>query len=133
VGKALAALLPDEQFEQVITAKRFSRHNENTIVSIRGLKRELAKVREKGYALDDEEDEIGVRCIGVPILGPDQRAFAAISFAGTPQQIPLERVQALAGSLRQTAAEISLQLKSLRWQDLGASDAQIPPPPSNGS
>ncbi len=133
VGKALAGFLPDEQFEQVITAKRFARHNDNTIVSIRGLKRELAKVREQGYALDDEEDEIGVRCIGVPILGPDQRALAAISFAGTPEQIPLERVQALASSLRQTATEISLQLKSLRWQDFGASDAQVPPPPSNGS
>ncbi len=133
VGKALAAFLPDEQFEQVITAKHFARHNDNTIVSIRGLKREFAKVRQQGYALDDEEDEIGVRCIGVPILGPDQRAFAAISLAGTPEQIPLERVQALANSLRQAATEISVQLKSLRWQDFAGSDVEVSPTPSNGS
>ena len=133
VGKALAAFLPDGQFEEVITAKRFARHNDNTIVTIRGLKRELAKVREQGYALDDEEDEIGVRCIGVPILGSDQRALAAISFAGTPEQIALDRVQTLVRALKGTASEIALQLKSLRGLDFGGPDSQVIPTPANGS
>jgi len=114
VGKALSAYLPEEQFEKVITAKRFARHNENTIVSVSQLKKELAKVRDKGYAVDDEEDEIGVRCIGVPILGGDRRALAAISFAGTTEQIPLERVPALAAHLQRAAAEISQQMSHQR-------------------
>jgi DNA-binding IclR family transcriptional regulator len=125
VGKALAAFLPVDIFEEVITAKRFARHNENTVVSIRGLKSELAKVRQQGYAVDDEEDEIGVRCIGVPILGDDQRAFAAISFAGTTEEIPLERVGPLARVLRQTASEIALQLKTLRGLDLTETEGRI--------
>jgi len=133
VGKALIAFLPEERFEEVITAKRFARHNDNTIVTIRGLKREFAKVREQGYALDNEEDEIGVRCIGVPILDGNQRAFAAISLAGTTEQIPLERVRTLASTLKQAVAEISLQRNSMHGQDFGGLETHGPPLPSAGS
>jgi len=125
VGKALAAFLPDDRFEEVITAKRFARHNDNTIVTIDGLKRELAKVRRQGYALDDEEDEIGVRCVGVPVFDAHERAVAAISLAGTTDQIPLDRVRTLARALTQTASKISLRFKSLRGEDFSGSHADV--------
>jgi DNA-binding IclR family transcriptional regulator len=127
VGKALAAFLPEGQFEKLITARRFARHNDNTIVTVRGLKKELCKVREQGYALDDEEDEIGVRCVGVPILDSNQQSFAAISLAGTTELIPLDRVETLASSLKQTASEISFQLSSTHGENFGGSDSFIPP------
>jgi DNA-binding IclR family transcriptional regulator len=135
VGKALAAFLPQEQFEELITTQRFARHNDNTIVTVSGLKRELCKVREQGYALDDEEDEIGVRCIGVPILDSHKRAIAAISLAAPSELIPLDRVQSLASSLKQTASEISLQLRSPAGEDFGGSNTFASPLPalSDGS
>jgi IclR family KDG regulon transcriptional repressor len=114
VGKALVAFLPEEHFNQLIGAKKFARHNENTIVTIRGLKRELARVRELGYSLDDEEDELGLRCIGTPIFDGQHRTVAAVSVAGTTEDIPLDRVQALAVTLRQTATEISRHLQPIR-------------------
>jgi DNA-binding IclR family transcriptional regulator len=114
VGKALAAFLPAERFEELITAKRFARHNENTIVTLNGLKRELAKVREDGYAFDDEEDEIGVRCIGVPVFDSRQQVIAAISLAGTIDQIPVDCVRRLARALKEASAEISIHLDPLR-------------------
>ncbi len=114
VGKALVAFLSEEQFNQLTRAKTFARHNENTIVTLRGLKRELARVRELGYALDDEEDEIGLRCIGTPIFDAEQMTVGAVSVAGTTDDIPLDRVQNLASTLTQTAAEISLRLQSAR-------------------
>jgi DNA-binding IclR family transcriptional regulator len=114
VGKALVAFLPEEQFNQLIGAKRFARHNENTIVTIRGLKRELARVREQGYALDDEEDELGLRCIGTPIFDAEHKTVAAVSVAGTTKDIPLDRVQNLAATLRQAADEISRRFQSVR-------------------
>lgn len=110
VGKALLAFLPTDQLDEIIRAKRFARHNENTIVTIGGLKAELAKVREQGYAVDNEEDEIGVRCIGVPVLGSQRQAMAAISLAGSAEEIPLARVTKLAKYLKQAASEISLKL-----------------------
>jgi len=133
VGKALAAYLPEEQFERLITSQRFARHNDNTIVTVPGLKKELYKVREQGYALDDEEDEIGVRCVGVPILDSNQQAFAAISLAGTTQLIPLERVASLANSLKQTASEISFQIRSPHGEEFGGTDAFVSPVPSEAS
>lgn len=110
VGKALAAFLASEQLEKLISAKHFARHNENTVVTISGLKRELARVREQGYATDDEEDELGVRCIGVPVLDGQRRAIAAISLAGTTDQIPIDHVPKLAKALKQASSEISLRL-----------------------
>ena len=133
VGKALAAYLPEEQFEHLITAQRFARHNDNTIVTVAGLKKELCKVREQGYALDDEEDEIGVRCVGVPILDSNHQAFAAISLAGTTQLIPLERVESLANSLKQTASEISFQIRSPRGEDFGGTEPFVSSVPSEAS
>ena len=133
VGKALAAFLPEEQLEELITAQRFARHNDNTIVTVPGLKRELSKVREQGYALDDEEDEIGVRCVGVPILDGTQRALAAISLAGTTEQIPLERVRPLALALKQTATEISFQLTSPRGEDFAGSETFVSALPADAT
>jgi DNA-binding IclR family transcriptional regulator len=127
VGKALAAFLPAGQFEELITAKRFARHNENTIVTIGGLKRELAKVREQGYAVDDEEDELGVRCIGVPVFDGQQQTIGAISLAGTTEQISLDRVRTLAEALKRACAEISAQLAPLSRRDLRRIEAASPP------
>jgi DNA-binding IclR family transcriptional regulator len=126
VGKALAAFLPEEQLEAVVTAQRFARHNDNTIVSVRALKRELMKVREQGWALDDEEDEIGVRCVGVPILDVNQQALAAISLAGTTEQIPLDRVRSLAVALKDAASTISFQLGSGNSQGVPDMSASVP-------
>lgn len=110
VGKALIAFLPENEFNQQINAKAWAKHNENSIVSVRALKRELAKVRELGYALDDEEDEIGVRCVGAPVFGKKQSVVAAISVAGTTSEIPIERVPTLAGMVKKVAADISSHL-----------------------
>lgn len=110
VGKALLAFLPPGEFEQQITARGLAKHNENTIISLNALRRELAKVRELGYALDDEEDELGVRCIGAAILGHEGRPIAAISVAGTTEQIPIDYVRAVAEKVKYAAANISSRL-----------------------
>lgn len=109
-GKALIAFLSDEEFETQIRGRGLAKHNDNTIVSINKLKRELMRIRELGYALDDEEDEIGLRCVGAPIFDSSSRVVAAISVAGTTSQIPIERVEAIAEVLKQTAATISSHL-----------------------
>jgi DNA-binding IclR family transcriptional regulator len=113
VGKALIAFLPEKEFNAQISAKAWAKHNDNTIVSISALKRELSKVRELGYALDDEEDEIGVRCIGAPVFGKNQRVVAAISVAGTTLEISIEMIPRLAERVKKVAAEISSHLSYL--------------------
>lgn len=110
VGKALIAFLREDDFEQQFKAKALARHNENTTVSLAKLKRELDHVRILGYSFDDEEDEIGFRCIGAPVFDFTNDVVAAISVAGTTSQIPTDRVPELARTVKDTAAQISSQL-----------------------
>lgn len=113
VGKALVAYISEEELEMIAKLKGFPRRNENTITSLIALKRELAQVRTLGYSVDDEEDEIGSRCIGAPIIGVNSAIVAAVSVAGAISQIPRERIQDLAGLVKRTAAQISSHLGSM--------------------
>ncbi len=112
VGKALLAFTTDEISGSRFTGRPMARHNRNTISSPERLARELKKVRELGYAFEDEEGEIGFRCIGAPIFDAENRTVAAISIAGTTPQIGNERVIRLASLVRATAAQISARLGS---------------------
>jgi DNA-binding IclR family transcriptional regulator len=107
VGKALAAYMPKEQLDALIREQGLLRHNDNTICSATRLKRELGTIRERGYALDDEEEEINVRCLGAPILDEKGQAIAAISIVGTTMQVHDGNVDQLARRVIATANEIS--------------------------
>lgn len=111
VGKALLAFSGDESYGPRLS-RPLARHNRNTITSPERLARELRKVRELGYAFEDEEGEIGFRCIGAPVFGSGNRAVAAISIAGATSQISNERVAKLASLVKATAQQISERLGS---------------------
>ena len=68
VGKALIAHLPRRSLTTQVRPSQLARHNDRTIGSMAALRKELERVRQLGYAVCDEEDEIGVRCVGAPIL-----------------------------------------------------------------
>ncbi len=71
-------------------------------------------MRNLGYALDDEEDEIGIRCIGAPTFNYTRKVVIAISVAGTTAQIPDDGLSQLAAIVKHTAAEVSSQLGYIR-------------------
>ena len=106
VGKALAAHMPTEEVERLVAAHGLLRHNDNTIRSLKRLKEELDLVHQSGYALDDEEEEIGARCLGVPVFR-DGRSVAAISIAGNTEQITPSGLGSLLEELRAAALAIS--------------------------
>src|SRR6185295_11660745 len=70
LGKALAAFEPEEEWERFVTKRSLPRHNENTISSRKKFLEELATTRKRGYAFDDGEVDLGLRCLGVPVFGP---------------------------------------------------------------
>lgn len=107
VGKALLAFAPEQTVDQLATIRPLARHNRNTITSPDKLSRELKKIRGLGFAFENEEGEIGFRCIGVPVYDSANRVIAAISVAGTTGQILTERVPKLAAVVRAAALEIS--------------------------
>lgn len=107
VGKALLAYLPDDEINRLRVSRIWARHNENTIVFNNKLQAELEHIRKVGYSFDNEEDEIGFRCVGAPIFENDRTVIAAISVAGTTAQITGATLDSLARIVKDAADEIS--------------------------
>ena len=70
------------------------------------VQRELVKVRKAGYAVDDEEGELAVHCVAVPVM-QNGRFAAALSVAGAASQLQLDTIDEIARELRATALAIS--------------------------
>ena len=116
VGKALLAHIPENDAEQLIADQGLIRYNDNTICSIRQLKQELELIRLRGYSLDDEEEEIGVRCLGAPIFSGSDDAIAALSIVGNAAQIPGENFSQLHQGVQDAAKRVSDQVRNAQLE-----------------
>lgn len=109
VGKALMAHMPESDLAQVF-AGGLERCTENTITDEAKLRGHLKTIRDSGYAIDDEEIEVGLRCVAAPIFNAHNQAIAAVSMSGPSGRIPRERFEPLSRMIRDTAREISRKL-----------------------
>lgn len=119
VGKAIIAHLPPHVLDELIQKQGLIRYNENTIASARKLRAACEQIRQLGYAVDDEEEEIGVRCIGAPVYNDRGEVVAAISISGAKAQF--EDISAKADVVKRTAALLSQHIGPL-WNELSATD-----------
>jgi len=111
VGKVLLSHLPEEELNRIIKEKGLPRRTENTIVDPIQLKEHLKLVRNQGYAIDDEENERGIRCIAAPIYNELGKAVAAISISGPAFRITKRVMQeTLKKEVMETASKISQRL-----------------------
>jgi IclR family transcriptional regulator, KDG regulon repressor len=107
LGKTLAAFEPEAQWMRFAQGNGgLRRHNDNTICSSRKFLDDLATTRKRGYALDDEEMGLGVRCLGVPVFGPAGRVVAAISVSGSCLAVHADNAATLVKLLENAAAQI---------------------------
>jgi len=112
VGKTLLAFQPDEEIDRII-ARGLPASTPNTIVDAKALRRELAAVRARNYAVDDEESEIGLRSIAAPIRIYSGSVVAAISIAGPVHRMPRK---ALLGWVRELVEAADAVSQRLGWQ-----------------
>lgn len=110
VGKAILAELPDHEADAMILQHRLKSSTPNTITSAESLKAELCATRTRGYAIDDEENEEGVRCVGAAVRDHSGRPVAAISVSGPSFRITKESIPRIAQSLVKTALALSHDL-----------------------
>ncbi|HEY2205965.1 MAG TPA: IclR family transcriptional regulator [Pseudonocardia sp.] len=110
VGKALLSTLPDEEAVQILRRTGMPAQTETTITSPELMLAELARVRERGYAVDDGEQELGVRCVAVPVA--DSLAPVAISVSGPSGRLTTERVAEVGRLLRGAAVELATMLRA---------------------
>lgn len=118
VGKCLLAFNTELHLEEVKETTELRKYTENTIDNWEELESELASVRNEGYALDNEEREIGLFCIGAPILDKNNNAIAAISISGPTDRMKRGNVEDQIKKLKETAGNISKALKGVNYESL---------------
>ncbi len=112
VGKVLLTSFSDEQIANLAAEHGLPRLTENTIDNTEQLRREVALVAERGYAMDNEEAERGGRCIAAPIHDDSGQVIAALSITGPTSRIQLERVDEYARIVTRVASKVTEALKA---------------------
>lgn len=111
LGKAILAHLPDERAREIVAAEGLSRRTVNTITEPKALFDHLAQVRARGYALDEEEHEEGVRCIAAPVFDHENRVAGAVSITALAFRIERDRLLSWWPQLRECAQKVTAVLQ----------------------
>src|SRR5438132_1271198 len=110
VGKAVLATYADEDVNAIIRHHGMPRLTEKSIVRPSDLFKELEKVRRQGFAIDDEEASMGLRCIAAVVYNDNSEPLAAISVSGMTSRIADARLATLGETVREVATELTLAL-----------------------
>jgi IclR family acetate operon transcriptional repressor len=110
VGKALLSAKTDGEMEKLLPKDGIRRLTANTIVSRSALRQDIASIRERGFAIDDQEHAIGLRCVAAPVFDELREPIAAISISGPAARISEENIQRLGELARQKAEKITAKL-----------------------
>lgn len=107
LGKAMLAALTDEAVAQKLHRVGMPRLTERTIVDPDALLADLAIVRKRGWAIDDEEQAEGMRCVGAAVYNEHGEVIGAISVSGPTVRVTEERLGELGPMVKRAAAEIT--------------------------
>ena len=108
MGRVLLAYLPTEQLEQYLAKAVLTPHTTRTIISVEKLRLALRNVRRNGYALVDQEYEVGLRSLAVPVYAASGRVVATLNLSGNaPRLSVLEMQSRFLNHLRNAANELS--------------------------
>jgi DNA-binding IclR family transcriptional regulator len=110
LGKAMLAYLPPAEARRLLSGRNRIQVTPRTITSLAEILRELDAVRERGYAVDREENEIGAHCVGAAVLRGDGLPLAAISMSGPAWRVPEDVIPRIGARLREAAHAIELAL-----------------------
>ena len=114
LGKVLLAYSDKEVVEQVINEEGLKKLTENTITEENEFYKHLSQIKQQGYAIDDEEQEYGIRCIAGPIFNHKGDIIAAFSISGPVMRMTHEKVDSLKEVVKEYSNKIS---KALGCQD----------------
>jgi IclR family KDG regulon transcriptional repressor len=109
VGKAMLAELPEAEVNNIIRRWGLKPVTANTITSPTALKAELRAVRSRGYAIDNEEKEQGLRCVSAAVHGHSGKLLAAISVSGPAFRITKERIPEIGQVVMRAAQDLSAE------------------------
>ncbi len=117
VGKAMLAHLDPAALEAALRQQSFHAFTARSHTSRTTLAEDLARIRARGHALDDEEHEAGIICAAVPILSTAGRVIGALSVTATTAQTTLATLEALVPQLRDAARDIAREAEVWRFPE----------------
>jgi IclR family KDG regulon transcriptional repressor len=107
VGKAILAYQTEEDQEQLLSSTPLESFTEHTMTDKEEIKKQLQTIREQGYSIDDEEIELGLKCVAAPIFNHHGKAIGAISCAAPKIRMNEQRLQVVIKGIKQAAFQIS--------------------------
>ncbi|MBB4124591.1 IclR family transcriptional regulator domain-containing protein [Martelella radicis] len=126
-GKAILAFLPERRVDHILNSLTFRPVTDYTITDRNTLQLSLNIIRQRGFAIDDQENIVGTRCIGVPILDAGGQPVAAISVAGPAYRMTLERIEQLAPELIDAGRRLGHLVKEYKAKSDNRSEWRITP------
>lgn len=110
IGKALLAQMSDDRLSRLIATAPLDRFTDRTLTEPGDLRADLQQTRARGYAIDDEEKNTGMRCIAAPVFDLSGEAVAGISVSGPVDRVSASQTPRLAEAVIQAAADLSRAL-----------------------
>lgn len=107
LGKALLSTYPEEDVFAVIRREGMPRLTSKSIVRAGELCKSLHDIRERGYSIDDEEAQVGLRCVSAVVYDDRSEPLAAISVSGKASRVPDERLPVLGRLVHDVASEMT--------------------------
>lgn len=110
VGKLFLTQYPPEKLQRLVQEKGLSALTKHTLTTLDGLQKAIQTIKAQGYAMDDEECELGARCVAAPLYNYDNKVIAAISITGPSMRLNNEKLERLKKLILETSQTISMQL-----------------------
>lgn len=107
IGKALLANMETTLQARLLRDMTLTRYTAHTITTVDGVIQDLANIRSAGYALDNEEKNLGMRCIAAPVFDYNREVVAGISISGPVSRLSMENAADLAQHVIHAAAELT--------------------------
>lgn len=121
-GKVLLAYQPDSVIAASIAETGLPRYTDTTITDPAQLQQELEMIRQQGYAVDNGEQEEGVRCLAVPVYDSRGKVVAAVSISGPSSRLDSRRIPTLLPHLKRISAALSSALATSQEKDESSQD-----------
>lgn len=109
-GKAILAFLSEEELKEYLKKVKLEKRTENTITKHDEFLKELSKIRARGYSIDNEENEYGIKCVGAPIFNHEGKPVAAVSISGSANKITNDWIRKNSKYVVECARKISEKL-----------------------
>jgi IclR family KDG regulon transcriptional repressor len=110
VAKAILAFLPEEERQALLADRALTSRTEHTLTTVDALEANLARARERGFVLDDEENEVGIHCVAAPIFDGTGAVAGSVSISTPISRVDDETLLGFAPALLEATHEISEEL-----------------------